>query len=519
MAALVISVSSDSPDESVGSSFLQVILIGSISIEVSVAPKVAVAVVASHAGVLELDTHSSSHPDPSESSLPPVLVTPMVSLFLHSDDSESDTELPEMHVSFAPHDAILARWRSRVASRPSSPSGSSSPTTSTSEIPTAPILPAPSTNIISPIDAPPRVHRRRAILIRPGQDIPVGRLYHTHPGGPCRALTARKSVRPLLSDRFGSTSRYSEAYHRWRSALLSTMYPLTTSQSSAGDSSSESSAGPSRKRCRSPTTIVTSPIPASGALVPTRVDLLPPHKRFRVSISLEDSIEEESDADVLAAIEAYITAEEAASGIYVEVGLDAGIGIKANVRVVREYEAESGARGTIKMDRAIEPVVADDIDEPASEDYPDMVSADETREVMQMGLDASLQVLYNHMQEILVGRIADIEVGQRRFEADSMITSGERAGLLNRVASLERRNARLRGKLRMESARADRYRQRMSYMESELRQAIEELINQRVEDQVEKYIGGIPDNIQDNVIAIESKRLQDVVRIANNLID
>ncbi|GKE05062.1 hypothetical protein Tco_1397080 [Tanacetum coccineum] len=55
---------------------------------------------------------------------------------------------------------MVARWRSRVTSRPSSPSGSSSPTTSTLEIPAAPILPAPptiiapSTDIISPIVAP-----------------------------------------------------------------------------------------------------------------------------------------------------------------------------------------------------------------------------------------------------------------------------------------------------------------------------------------------------------------------------
>ncbi|GKE41758.1 putative reverse transcriptase domain-containing protein, partial [Tanacetum coccineum] len=39
------------------------------------------------------------------------------------------------------------------------------------------------------------------------------------------------------------------------------------------------------------------------------------------------------------------------------------------------------------------------------------------------------------------------------------------------------------------------------------------------EDRVEKFIGGLPDNIQGNVIAIEPTRLQDVVRIANNLID
>ncbi|GKB40933.1 hypothetical protein Tco_0885875, partial [Tanacetum coccineum] len=118
------------------------------------------AAVASPAGVLELDTHSSSEADPSESSLPPVYLAPMVSPFLCSDDSETDTEMPERHVSPTPHDAMLTRWRSRVASR------SSSPTTSTPEIRTAPILPAPSavvapsTDIISPVDAPPRIRQR-----------------------------------------------------------------------------------------------------------------------------------------------------------------------------------------------------------------------------------------------------------------------------------------------------------------------------------------------------------------------
>ncbi|GJR41483.1 putative reverse transcriptase domain-containing protein [Tanacetum coccineum] len=39
------------------------------------------------------------------------------------------------------------------------------------------------------------------------------------------------------------------------------------------------------------------------------------------------------------------------------------------------------------------------------------------------------------------------------------------------------------------------------------------------EDRVEKFIGGLPDNIQGNVIAAEPSRLQDAVRIANNLMD
>ncbi|GKB88436.1 putative reverse transcriptase domain-containing protein [Tanacetum coccineum] len=39
------------------------------------------------------------------------------------------------------------------------------------------------------------------------------------------------------------------------------------------------------------------------------------------------------------------------------------------------------------------------------------------------------------------------------------------------------------------------------------------------EDQVERYIGGLPYNIQGNVIIAEPTRLQDAVRIANNLMD
>ncbi|GKF62401.1 reverse transcriptase domain-containing protein, partial [Tanacetum coccineum] len=37
------------------------------------------------------------------------------------------------------------------------------------------------------------------------------------------------------------------------------------------------------------------------------------------------------------------------------------------------------------------------------------------------------------------------------------------------------------------------------------------------EDRVEKFIGGLPDNVQGNVIVVEPTRLQDDVRIANNL--
>ncbi|GKC85601.1 hypothetical protein Tco_1141318 [Tanacetum coccineum] len=150
------------------------------------------------------------------------------------------------------------------------------------------------------------------------------------------------------------------------------MYLLPTSESSARDSSSELSARPFCKRCRSPAATMPLPIPALRALVPTHTDLLPPRKRFRDSYSSEDSIEEDIDADVLADIKT-------------DVGVDTGIGMEVGVKVVsedeEEYETESSTRGTteIGMDRVIKSVVADDIVEPTSEDYLDLVSIDGSR--------------------------------------------------------------------------------------------------------------------------------------------
>nr|GEU56235.1 copia protein [Tanacetum cinerariifolium] len=242
------------PVESVGSSFLRVILIGSIFVEVPVAPEVGAAAVASPVGVLELDTHSSSEADPSESSPPLVSVAPIVSPFLCSDDSESNTEILERHVSPTPHDAMLTRWRSRALTARKS---------------------------VRPL------HSYRLAL------------RHTPPDTTdADSSTPPRFIHPSLV----RTPWCSEASLHWRSAPLSTMYPLTTTESSAGDFSFESFARASRKRCRSPAATVTSSIHATGALVPSRTDLFPPLKRFRDSISPEDSVEEDIDTDVDSAL-------------------------------------------------------------------------------------------------------------------------------------------------------------------------------------------------------------------------
>ncbi|GKB99809.1 hypothetical protein Tco_0985946 [Tanacetum coccineum] len=291
-----------------------------------------------------------------------------------SDASESDSKIPERHVS---------------------------PTTSSLEISIGPILPAPSAIVTPSSDfhlhlcwPHPGIRQRRSYLIRTGEDIPIGRLYRTHPGGPCRALTARKSVRPLPYhrlalrytlhhlDRFtsGSSSSHSsldhsssghsimghslsghtspdttdvdfEAYLRWRSAPLSTMYPPTTSESSVGDYSSKD------------------------------------------SITLEDSVEEDIDTDVLEDIEADAMADEVTVDRDVEDGVDASIGMEVDVGVdvedEVEDEVESSDRGTIEVG----------VDVVAGIDIPDgMLMPDAVEHLEQV--EEGLQDIYEHVIEI-----------------------------------------------------------------------------------------------------------------------
>ncbi|GKB10847.1 hypothetical protein Tco_0844770 [Tanacetum coccineum] len=208
MAAPIISISSE---ESVGSHAPRVILFGVIPAIIPVIPEVPIVpadpivtpevgtvLVVSPAGVLDLvDYSSSSDSDPSEDSLLPVPDLPLVSPFLCSDDSESDDESepadqrPERHESLTVHDAEFSRWRDRVAYRPATPSGPSS-----HDI-LAPSSEFPLTSIV----APPKIRRRSATLIRPGEAIPFGRPYRTYPNKPRNLLTVSKRVRPLPTRR------------------------------------------------------------------------------------------------------------------------------------------------------------------------------------------------------------------------------------------------------------------------------------------------------------------------------
>nr|GEV34549.1 putative reverse transcriptase domain-containing protein [Tanacetum cinerariifolium] len=311
------------------------------------------------------------------------------------------------------------------------------------------------------------------------------------------------------------------------------MYLPTTSESSARDSYFESSARPSHKRCRSPAANVISSIHDTRALVPSRVDFLLPLKRFRDSISPEDSVKEDIDTNVLEDIEADTTAIEVAVDRDVEARIDADIGMKIDVGIDVEDEVESSDR------RAME--VGVDMDD---------------------GIDIA--------DELHIQRIEDIETAQRQLEAGQLIASGEGAGLSDRTRSLERENLKVRrdqDDTRMRLRRLESFVERhlktkakmavmaimeirememaeievekmemvnmeMEEMEIQMRiigmkcqplnfEGIEGVVRivPREEDRIERYVKGLFDNIQGNVMSDEPTRLEDAIRLANSLMD
>nr|GEW06842.1 hypothetical protein [Tanacetum cinerariifolium] len=257
------------------------------------------------------------------------------------------------------------------------------------------------------------------------------------------ALNVRKLVRPLPShhlalrytsyhlDRFtsGSSSSHSCLDHSSSGhfslvhSLSRHTLPDTTNADSStpqrfvhpslartprsGDSSFESSARLSRKRCRSRAITVTSSIHSTRALVHSRVDLLLPRKRFRDSISPEDSVEEDIDTNVLEDIKYEV---------------DVGIDVEDTV----EDEVKSSDRVTME------------------------VGVD-----MDVGIDIPDGMLMPDAVERLE---------QRQLEAGQLIASEERAGLSDRTRSLEREN--LKEEFRQVRKDCDDTRRRLRRLES-----------------------------------------------------
>ncbi|GKE36474.1 putative reverse transcriptase domain-containing protein, partial [Tanacetum coccineum] len=246
---------------------------------------------------------------------------------------------------------------------------------------------------------------------------------------------------------------------------------------------------------------------------------------------------------------------------------------------IEEYKADTSAGDTVEVgiDSMSAPIVKEEIVEIAGEDssYLSCTRDGIVRSFkdMPIDLDDAVRDFYHHMSDVRIDRIVGIETVQRRLEADQLIAKGQRVSMIERIKSLRLENLKAenqsqngsngnngngdngdgengngengnggngnpnengRGKGR--SCQVDKCTNLI--METELwnltvknnalaayTQRFQELtmmctkMAPEEEDRVDKFIRGLPDNIQGNVIAAEPTRLQDVIRIANNLMD
>ncbi|GJW84839.1 hypothetical protein Tco_0157984 [Tanacetum coccineum] len=148
----------------------------------------------------------------------------------------------------------------------------------------------------------------------------------------------------------------------------------------------------------SPTASVPVALLVHGALSPVRVDLFLPRNRIRDSNSMIDI---EVDVDACITFSDDIAAR--------------GRDVRVEDATAAEEEAESSARGTIEIgvDRVTHLVLSDDTAKTVREDFPELVSAYGSLEVMKRDLDMVMQELYDHMVEIPVHRVRVIQSVER----------------------------------------------------------------------------------------------------------
>ncbi|GJV78457.1 putative reverse transcriptase domain-containing protein [Tanacetum coccineum] len=504
MAILVISISSDSSEGSVGTPAGRVILFGTIPTTIpDTTPVITPPTTQTDTTVIPTETpiiaptippspdytpaspdyspasDSESDPseDPSSDHIPPL---PATSPFLSSDDDTTDSDTPDT---------------------PPSPTYGTTFTEITSSTQRSPVIP-----------------RRRVMILAPGHHIPHGRPYRYYLNGPVHIMTVRKRVGPLPTHHLAvrhsvdhsflySSSEASLDFHSDASSDSSLRHLLL--DHSFPDLPS-TSAGPSRKRCRSPMTSVPALPLISEALSPVRANLIPSPKRIRspktatdlegcsedsfkpyvprevgLGVDVEDESSElsrsrvadlEMDVDVIRSneidIDPEIQAEIDECFAYVDALRDRGIDARVVVEAVDREESETGARGLVevRVERVTHPVMPEDTPGPAQEGV-----VEATYET----LGDLVQRFHDHTEAIPVYRIQVIEdvqreQGHRIVGVESTVTA-----LAERIAELERDNRRLRETASVESKRVDRLQRGMSHMQRELRQIRQKMPNTR----------------------------------------
>nr|GEY37424.1 hypothetical protein [Tanacetum cinerariifolium] len=516
MATSIILISLDSLEDSVGTSAARVILFGTIPTAIlSTAPTTDLPVIHDDTSLIPNDTPTISPTVP----IPPIAPTVQYTFpFIDTDLFDSDT--PE---------------------RP--------PSTRTSR------------SLLVDLTVPSLMGVLKMLTARKSVgSLPTHRLASRYPSDSSSSnyFTSDDSSRDSLSDSLLETS--------------SDSYPDTTSDSSLRhspsgyalsdslcDSPTATSAEPSRERCRSPTVspYVASPIREALSLV--RADLLPPRKRIKDSDSMTDL---EANIDACAAFADDIRAR--------------GTDVRVVVETVAEEEVESSTRGTVEVevDLRVRPINDDDVRESVREDVPDHVTTNGAVEVTYKTLgDLGHRIVATSQQSATMSeRIGMLERDNVRLRGILDVERQRVDHLLRSITMLTATRFRmtqdaiiklvakrveealraydaaknLKTKTRIEDDQHDDHVKadvnngsgnengngnpnvnnegvvpalmKLMMRSQELTLLCTKMVLKE-EDKVKKYIGGLSNNIQGNVIAVEPTRLHDAMRVINNLMD
>nr|GEU37514.1 reverse transcriptase domain-containing protein [Tanacetum cinerariifolium] len=309
--------------------------------------------------------------------------------------------------------------------------------------------------------------------------------------------------------------------------------------------SHSSSAVPSRKRSQSPTTSVPLSSPTPGAL------LL--ETGLGVDNDVEGSDESHSEPDIDLKIQADINECIA----YVDALRAERIDVKVVVKTAAREEVETSARSTVIVsdDRVTHPVVPDDIPKPIQEG-----AVEVTYETLG-DLGAIISKSFSELEQDNTRLRGILDVASQRvadFSIESCVTmpntrsgvtmtrEGINEQIKRRVAeALEAHDAAknleplAEGRDEQENVNGNdnrnghgngngngvigltRWFEKMEtvFHISNCPQKYQVKMVLNKEDKVKRFIGGLPDNIQGNVIADVPTRLQDTIRITNNLMD
>nr|GEX65254.1 hypothetical protein [Tanacetum cinerariifolium] len=400
MAISIITVSSDSSEESVGTSPRRVILFGTIP---TIIPDTTLSMTlpATHIDTTSIPIVSSTIPPSPDYTPTSPDYTPASPDYSPASDTETDPSEDPSSDHIPPLTVTL-------------PFLSSTDDSSGSDIPdTPPSLPMP-----IPHDRPYRYHLngpvhmmtvRKRVGLSPTHRLAVRHSvdysYSDHfalddssrdsSSSLLSSSSSETSSDPSLDNLSNSSSDHSlptpssgirPSHHL---CLLVPSIPRSSAAIIDIPSHDSSSASPSRKRSRSPAAFVSLSLPIPGAFSYARTGILPSPKRIRsyefakeLEVSPEDSFEPyipretdlEMDVDVVRSDGIEIDPEiqeNIDEGIaYVDPLRDRGIDARVVVEAVDREEIKTGVRGRIEVmvDRVTHPVIADDIPKPAQKE-------------------------------------------------------------------------------------------------------------------------------------------------------